>query len=230
MRPGLSWIIVGAVVAVGVFAGLDALRSSDEAPLASGEREQAVTTAPSPQPSFTLEGLEEPPSEPAVGEPVLNLQGELAIYDDGRVIWPIEDGDPGYLQMRLTPEGVEALRSRAASTGFFEPTTWRLPRRMYVQRQASPFVPSRLVVVYDLGEPDWSTLPPPAREVVSANLQTLIADGCQVISTDQAGEMARALTQAGIHGGYDRQRGLFGFDGAGSFVHSWPALPHEVAC
>lgn len=277
---------------VGVFAVQDALRSSDEPP-------QAVTRAPSPQPSFTLEGLEQPPSEPAVGELMLNLQGpgDLAIYADGRVIWRIADGDPGYLQMRLTPEGVEALRSRTVSTGLFEqnqgltldprdepgsmevrhsdrfvtlvwgdrsavrssakrvdlerisrasaevekelielvmflrdPTAWRLPRRMYVQPEASPFVPSRLVVVYDLGEPDWSMLPSPAREVVSANLEALISDGCQVISTDQAGEMARALRQAGIHGGYDSQRGLFDFEGAGSFVHSSPALPHEVAC
>jgi hypothetical protein len=111
-----------------------------------------------------------------------------------------------------------------------DPTAWRLPRRMYVQPETAPFVPSRLVVVYDLGEPDWSMLPSPAREVVSANLQTLTSEGCQVISTDQAREMARALTQAGIHGGYDSQRGSFGFEGAGSFVHSSPALPHEVAC
>jgi hypothetical protein len=306
MRPGLTWIIVGAVVAVGVFAGLDALRSSDEPPLASAERDQAVPTAPSPQPSFTLEGRpEEAPMETAVGEPMLDLRldrgargdDEVAVYADGRVIWEINDGNPGYLQMRLTPEGVERLRSRAVSTGLFEqnqgltldpehhpgsmevrhgdrsvilvwgdrsavrswakqvdferisaasaevenevielvmlfrdPTAWRLPRRMYVRPEASPFVPSRLVVVYDLGEPDWSTLPSPAREVVSANLQTLISDGCQVISTDQAWEMARALTQTGIHGGYDGQRGLFGFEGAGSLVHSRPALPHEVAC
>ena len=299
MRPGPTWIIVGAVVGVGVFGGLDALRSSDEPPLASAERDQAVTTVPSPQPSFRLGGPEEPPSEPAVGEPVLHLQGsgEVAIYADGRVIWPIDDGDPGYLQMRLAPEGVEALRSRAVSTGLFEqsqglrldpehdpgsmevrhgdrsvilvwgdrsvvrsqakqvdlertsaasaevesevielvmffrdPTAWRLPGRMYVQPEASPFVPSRLAVMYDGGKPDWSTLPSPARGVVSANLQTLISDGCQVISTDQAREMARALAQVGIHGGYDGQRGLFGFDGAGSFVHSSPALPHEVAC
>src|SRR4029453_17144120 len=104
MRPALTWIIVGAVVGVGVFAGLDALRSSDEPPLASAERDQAVTTATSPQPSFRLEDPEEPPSEPAVGEAVLTLQafegsGEVAIYADGRVIWPIDDGDPGYLQM-----------------------------------------------------------------------------------------------------------------------------------
>src|SRR5918995_5524998 len=122
MRPGFTWIIVAAVVAVGVFAALDALRSPDEPPLASAERDQAVTTAPSSQPSFRLEGPEEVPMEPAVSEPVLHLQGpgELAIYADGRVIWPIDDGDPGYLQMRLTPEGVEALRSRAVSSGLFE--------------------------------------------------------------------------------------------------------------
>jgi hypothetical protein len=302
MPPRLSWIIVGAVVAVGVFAGLDALRSSDEPPLASAERDQAVTTAPSTQPSFTLDDPEEPPSEPPVGEPVLNLQafegpGELAIYAEGRVIWPIKDGDPGYLQIQLTPAGAEALRSRAVSTGLFkqnqgltldsghdpgsmevrhgdrsvilvwgdrsavrwrakhvdlerisaastevenevielvmffrDPTAWRLPRRMYVQPEASPFVPSRLEVGYDLGKPHVSTLPSPAREVLSANLQKLISDGCQVVSTDQAREMARALAQAGIPGGYDRQRGLFSFEGAGSFVHSFPVLPHEVAC
>jgi hypothetical protein len=299
MRSRITWFIVGAVLVVGLLAGIDALRSSDEPSPPSADRDRTVTTAPSSQPSFRLKGLEEPTSEPAVGEPVLNLQGpgELAIYADGRVIWPIGDGDPGYLQIRLTPEGVEALRSRAVSTGLFEqnqgltldpepdpgsmevrhgdrsvilvwgdrsavrslakqvdlerisaasaevgsevielvrffrdPTAWRLPRRMYLQREASPFVPSRLVVVYDLGEPDWSTLPSPAREVVSANLQPLASHGCQVISTDQAGEMARALTQAGIDGGYDRQRGLFAFEGAGSFVHSSPALPHEVAC
>src|ERR671923_926314 len=109
MRPGISWIIVGAVVAVGVFAVLDALRSSGEPPLASTEPDQAVPTAPSPQPSFRLQDPEEAPTEPAVGEAVLNLRffegaGELAIYADGRVIWPIEYGNPGYLQMRLTPE------------------------------------------------------------------------------------------------------------------------------
>src|SRR5215212_1881329 len=57
------------------------------------------------------------PSEPAVGETELHLRGstvthsfEVAIYADGRVIWAIGDGDPGYLQRRLTPDGIERLR------------------------------------------------------------------------------------------------------------------------
>jgi hypothetical protein len=252
------------------------------------------------------------PSEPAVGDTVLHLRGdvEVAVYADGRVIWAIGDGDPGYLQRRLTPEGVERLRSRAVSTGLFEqdrgltldyvdnpglrehgvvrgsmevrrgdrsvivvwgadrsavrswndafvpraletsaataeqeaevselvaffrdPTAWTLPRRMYVQPETSPFVPSRLRVVYDAGAPDWSTLPSPAREIIrSSGLEGLSRDPCRVISTDEAREVARALKQAGIGADYDSQRGLFSFWGAGSFVHSSPALPHEVAC
>jgi hypothetical protein len=248
------------------------------------------------------------PSEPAVGETVLYLRGnvEVAVYADGPVIWPIGDGDPGYLQRRLTPAGVERLRSRAVSTGLFEqdegltldhvdapglrehglvrgsmdvrrgdrsvvvvwgndrsairnayrdlerisaatpeqeaqlsdlvaffrdPTAWTLPRRMYVQPETTPFVPSRIGVVYDAGRPDWSTLPSPAREIVSSRLGSLTSPAsCQVISADQARKIARALTQVGIDADYDSRRGSLGFSAAGSFVHSFPALPHEVAC
>jgi hypothetical protein len=253
------------------------------------------------------------PSEPAFGEPVLRLSGdfEVAIYADGRVIWAIGDGDPGYLQRRLTPEGVERLRSRAVSTGLFEqdqgltldlvddpglrehgvvrgsmevrrgdrsvivvwgedrsvvrswaeafvardlertspataeqetevselvaffrdPTAWRLSKSWYMQPETSPFVASRIRVVYDQGAPDWSLLPPRAREVVSSRLAGLArGDECQAILTDQARKVARALTQAGIDADYDRERGLLVIRAAGSFVHSHPALPHEVAC
>ena len=72
MRPGLTWIIVGGLVGVAVFAGLDALRSSDEPPLA--ERDKRSSRLPAPA-SFTFEGHDEPLSEPAVGEPVLHLHG-----------------------------------------------------------------------------------------------------------------------------------------------------------
>jgi hypothetical protein len=44
MRPGITWVIVGAVVVVGVFAGLDALRSSGGEPTRSEASATVVTT------------------------------------------------------------------------------------------------------------------------------------------------------------------------------------------
>jgi hypothetical protein len=294
-RSYLPWIAMAVTMAM-LIAGC--AFSSEAGPTEPASKMGAGTTAP---------------SEPAVGETVLHLQSdvEVAIYADGRVIWTIGDGDPGYLQRRLTPEGVERLRSRAVSTGLFEqdqrltldlvddpalrehgvvrgsmdvrrgdrsvivvwgqdrsvvrswaedfvsrdfertsaataeqqaevielvaffrdPTAWTLPRRMYVQPETSPFVASRNRVVYDQGAPDWSLLPPRTREVVSSRLAGLArGDECQAILTDQARKVARALTQAGIDADYDRERGLLVIRAAGSFVHSHPALPHEVAC
>jgi hypothetical protein len=45
MRPGISWVIPGAVVAVGLFAGLDALRSAGGEPTSSGASATVVATA-----------------------------------------------------------------------------------------------------------------------------------------------------------------------------------------
>ena len=63
-----------------------------------GLKVDARTTAPSPQPFLYLQGN-------------AGRARVVAVYADGRVIWEIGDGDPGYLQMRLTPEAVERLRS-----------------------------------------------------------------------------------------------------------------------
>ena len=68
-----------------------------------------------------------PSTDPvAVGQLVLQYdssRGELhdgvAAYADGRVIWGPDDLG-GYLEQRLTHEGLELLRSRALSTGLFE--------------------------------------------------------------------------------------------------------------
>jgi hypothetical protein len=46
MRTPISWVVVGAIVVVAVFAGLDALRFGGERSPASAERERAVTTKP----------------------------------------------------------------------------------------------------------------------------------------------------------------------------------------
>src|SRR5215208_5358659 len=100
-RPRIALAVAMAMLMAGCAS------SSEAGPTEPSSKVGAGTTAP---------------SEPAVGETVLHLQGdvEVAIYADGRVNWAIGDGDPGYLQRRLTPEGVERLRSRAVSTGLFE--------------------------------------------------------------------------------------------------------------
>jgi hypothetical protein len=44
MRPGITWVIVGAVAVIVVFAGLDVLRSAGDEPTPSAANETAVTT------------------------------------------------------------------------------------------------------------------------------------------------------------------------------------------
>ena len=72
----------------------------------------APTTVPlaASQPVLYLESWRDERNEP--------VRNELAVYADGRVIWSDERGD--YLEQRLSPEGLERLRSRALSTGLFE--------------------------------------------------------------------------------------------------------------
>jgi hypothetical protein len=56
-RRWFSWVIAGAVVAVGVFAALDAFRSSGgESPPPSTERDRAVTTTPTEAAAVLLTG------------------------------------------------------------------------------------------------------------------------------------------------------------------------------
>ena len=78
------------------------------------------------------------PSAPTVGQMVVSLRPNWNtswnVYADGRVIWqiwtPSGDAtvippgasalDTGYVQQRLTPEGVQLLRSKIAATGLFD--------------------------------------------------------------------------------------------------------------
>jgi hypothetical protein len=77
-----------------------------------------------------------PPSTPEHGELVLSLHGgttagprsKIFVYADGRIIWQREANLPyganarstGFLEQRLSPEGVELLRSEVVSTGLFD--------------------------------------------------------------------------------------------------------------
>ena len=79
-----------------------------------------------------------PPSTPTSGELVLSMLGRSTtdhghllrawVYADGRLIWTKEGDLPeganetttGFLEQRLTPEGVERIRSEIVSTGLFD--------------------------------------------------------------------------------------------------------------
>jgi hypothetical protein len=67
------------------------------------------------------------PSTPITGDAVLTFESwpghgypvDMAIYADGRVIWHNQNG-VGFFQLRLTPAGVDAIRSMITSTGLFD--------------------------------------------------------------------------------------------------------------
>jgi hypothetical protein len=67
------------------------------------------------------------PSTPVTGQLVLEFKSwphsfpvRVDIYADGRVIWHPDQNDVGYLQFRLTPAGVETIRSMVISTGLVD--------------------------------------------------------------------------------------------------------------
>jgi hypothetical protein len=67
------------------------------------------------------------PSTPRTGDEVVQFRSwprggfpiVLAIHADGRVIWHPNQDDVGFFQLRLTPAGVDQIRSMIISTGLF---------------------------------------------------------------------------------------------------------------
>ncbi|MDH4111311.1 MAG: hypothetical protein OEV60_01350 [Actinomycetota bacterium] len=132
------------------------------------------------------------PSTPERGELVLSFYGsaegiprtKIYVYADGRLIWQQEGDLPeganasttGFLEQRLTPEGVEMMRAEIASSGLFgdeldlvphgpldatpgsalerlvprivDPASW-LPAAAWKDREVSTYVPSRYEVCYE---------------------------------------------------------------------------------
>jgi hypothetical protein len=94
---------------------------------------------------------------PAVSQLVLNLSAdfnEVAVYADGRVVWGPDDRG-GYVEQRLSPEGLERLRSRAFSTGLFE-------RDLFATSIGTPVVGSGYIKAFRGDQPvivAWGTTP-----------------------------------------------------------------------
>ena len=133
--------IAAGIVGIAVFVAAVALVAG----LSSFDRgETPAVTGPSPSIEAPAErvgfiGLPPEgavPSAPERGQLVLSLNGHtegnpigsLYLYADGRLIWQRNESVPeganpfstGFLEQRLTPEGVELVRSAIVSTGLFE--------------------------------------------------------------------------------------------------------------
>jgi hypothetical protein len=105
------------------------------------------------------------PSEPSRGELLMSRTGNepwyvVQVYADGRMIWArqLADGSmvSGWIEQRLTPEGVELLRTGAVELGGqYENPGQGLPASAWEDPELRPYVPS----TYALGgwEGGWNS-------------------------------------------------------------------------
>jgi hypothetical protein len=130
---GIAVFVAAMLIATG------AIQTDTSTPSTGGP---SGTTSPPPHPvGIGLIGLPPEgatPSGPQTGEIVLSFGfghtgGDpglfgLNVYADGRVIWhrngggPVFEGEPstGWIEQRLTPEGVDLVQAEVLSTGFFD--------------------------------------------------------------------------------------------------------------
>jgi hypothetical protein len=151
------------------------------------------------------------PSTPRRGELVAFWWGHAAgdwgksrfwVFADGRLISLREvdipeganPGFTGFLEQRMTPEGVELLRSEvAAKPVVTRDVTSHLPKRAWADRTIRAYVPSRYAI--------WSLLPARARDVLRGNEMDAARSSepierCWDVTTREARALAVALADA----------------------------------
>jgi hypothetical protein len=175
------------------------------------------------------------PSSPKRGELVASWWGTVAgdwgksrfwVYGDGRLISLREadipeganPGSTGFLEQRLTPEGVELLRSAVVGSDMPlipRDVTSELPKRAWADRTLRAYVPSRFAVCYDRGDEGalghrqqpwelgrlWPLLPARAKDVLHGNemdsARSKVANVyCWDLTTNEARTLAVVLDDA----------------------------------
>lgn len=214
------------------------------------------------------------PSTPRTGALVLEYTGrrfatwyQVWVYEDGRLVWQREgnlreganQASTGFLQQRLTRDGVEMLVARGSAEAALFGFPWRppypaswLPPRAWRDRTIQAYVPSRYAVCYQaLRQPiaparivTW--LPRPAGRLLRTHdSRVRSAEGwlrgfggaCADLTTDEARTVAEALEDAGLaQDVFQEAYGLsYYFNDRGvrneAVIRFEPILPHgEVAC
>jgi hypothetical protein len=201
------------------------------------------------------------PSKPLRGELVMEDRGSdlgswyaVNVYADGRLIWTrmVQGGSmggnivPRWIEQRLTPEGVELLRSGVVPLGGeFENPAQGLPESAWEDRTLRPFVPWRYAACLT-GEPPslaLDFLPAEAKDVLRRSPWThATASPCREVTLEDARVLVEILSDAGFELIGDQREELPGVSAPGGYqmltdgnqpddemppgIEFWIVLPH----
>jgi hypothetical protein len=184
-------------------------------PAETGPAETGPTVAPDT--GSNGNGYRIPPAGTAVSTPV---EGELIaetnypyptyvrVYADGRVLsWDLGEAPPCYgsscpggvpfVERRLSPEGVELVRS-----GAVRPKNWYLvPESAWEDREGKPYVPARYEACFRRTDSPSEVealldlLPPSAQALLSGS-DPALNPGCLEVTPEEARSLEEILSQA----------------------------------
>jgi hypothetical protein len=201
------------------------------------------------------------PSEPLRGELVMSDGGihpyyAVNVYADGRLIWardavftgefvptPPPEGGPvvsEWIEQRLTPEGVELLRTGAVELGGqFENPGEQLPVSAWEDPELRPYVPSTYAAClyggFELPSESLDPLPPWAQDLLRRADRAVEGLGCKRVSIEDARAIVKILSDHGFEVGGDtgwvgavsafKGSGFGSFHFKGSGIEFVPLLP-----
>jgi hypothetical protein len=172
------------------------------------------------------------PSTPTKGNLVLKTVGthpwhSIQVYEDGRVIWSQQIGltgdsrtasTTGWLERRLTPEGVDLVRSGAIPLENLDPPS-HVPAGVWEDPEAKPYVPSRYVVCAAWSQETMRLLPQRTQDLLRAHKdKQTVYFGPAIYSELGRGvpcpeltiEKVRALDTIFLEVGFERSETAFG--------------------
>ena len=164
----------------------------------------------------------------------------LVVYADGRVLsWnDLRSGGGDYvLERRLTPEGVDLVRSGAIKAEDLAPPTvlHGVPESAWADAEARPYAPARYSVCFVISRPDdeevpsatdvvraMDLLPAPANALLRGTDPDSLHPGCVVVSTQDARAFSGMLSEEGLETGVNgvAAEGTLGVT-PGSWVGGW---------
>jgi hypothetical protein len=191
------------------------------------------------------------PSTPVTGEVIAEFAeihvGWVFVYADGRVIWMPDASPPesalrfSILELRLTPAGVDLVRSGALPPETFLHQPMSLPGDAFEDPEIKTFVPSRYAVCFNAGFLDPSRavglLPGPAQALLRGKERTYRAphfiaphgERCSEVTTEEVFALAQIFNLSFEHLGgpvYDFSLGPDDAAGLPIELDFHPILPH----